>query len=68
MLNTYSQSVRANTKDLPCVSCQLMNDLLEENLGEGSRKGWGRVGGKEGEGQEKGSVRQELISYDRTHC
>ena len=45
-----------------------MNDLLEENLGEGPRKGQGRVGGKEGEGQEKGNVKQELISYDRTHC
>ena len=45
MLNTYSQSVRVNTKDLPCVSCQLMNDLLEENLGEGPRKGQER--GKE---------------------
>jgi hypothetical protein len=29
VLRTYSQSVRANTKDLPWTSCQLMKALFD---------------------------------------
>ena len=66
MLKTYSQSVRANTKDLPCVNCQLMYEVLEENLREG-REGQGDGRGKGMGGAETRNVNQEFIYCDNTH-
>ena len=67
MLKTYSQSVRANTKDLPCVNCQLMYEVLEEYLREGREgaremRGAREMGGArgwEGHGDETGRRARE---------